>query len=99
VLISLVGGYRLEGVPAERRGDKDRGALGKFGRDIKEWWHPDGFDGKPGKYELEWSGPAASACLNARHPRVHVYASSSEYTQIGEFILFVCGFLAGTGFS
>ncbi len=48
---------------------------------------PDGFAGKPGKYELEWSGPAASACLNARHPRVHVYASSSEYTQIGEFIL------------
>ncbi len=64
---------------------------------LKSGGIPDGFDGKPGKYELEWSGPAASACLNARHPRVHVYASSSEYTQIGEFILFVCTFLAGTG--
>jgi len=29
--------------------------------------------GKPGKYKLEWSVPGASACLNARHPRVHIY--------------------------
>lgn len=58
---------------------------------------PDGFHGKPGKYRLEWSVPSASACLNARHPRVHVYASSSEYEQFNAYIVFVCIFLAGTG--
>jgi len=63
----------------------------------KSGWLPDGFHGKPGKYELEWRGPAASACLNARHPRLHVYTSSAEYQQFGGFILFVCIFLAGTG--
>ena len=58
---------------------------------------PDGFHGKPGKYELEWRSPAESACLNERHPRVRVYTSSSEYEQFGASILFVCIFPAGTG--
>ena len=64
---------------------------------LKSGGIPDGFHGKPGKYQLEWSVPGASACLNARHPRVHVYASSSEYEQFGAYTLFVCIFLAGTG--
>src|SRR6266850_8081446 len=37
---------------------------------VKSGGIPDGFHGKPGKYELEWNGPGASACLNTRHPRV-----------------------------
>jgi len=36
-------------------------------------------------------------CLNARHPRLHIYAPSSGYEAFGEFILFVCIFAAGTG--
>lgn len=56
-----------------------------------------GFKGRPGKYQLEWSVPAASVCLNIRHPRLHVYAPSSEYEEFGGFLQFVCIFLAGTG--
>ena len=58
---------------------------------------PDGFHGKPGKYKLEWSVPGASACLNARHPRVHIYTSSSDYEQMSGFLRLTCVFLAGTG--
>jgi hypothetical protein len=58
---------------------------------------PDGFHGKPGDYQLEWSAPAAMTCLNARHPRVHVYAYSSGYKQLGGLIRLMCMFLAGTG--
>jgi biopolymer transport protein ExbD len=58
---------------------------------------PDGFHGKPGRYQLEWSVPGASPCLNARHPREHVYTSSSDYEQIGGLIQFICVFPAGTG--
>lgn len=58
---------------------------------------PIGFKGGPGRYELEWSVPPARACLNALHPRLHVYAASSEYEEFGGFFQFVCLFTAGTG--
>jgi biopolymer transport protein ExbD len=64
---------------------------------LKQGEIPDGFHGEPGKYRLEWSVPGASACMNARHPRVHVYTSSSGYEQVGGLILILCVFLAGTG--
>jgi biopolymer transport protein ExbD len=37
-------------------------------------------------------------CLNARHPRLHVYTPHSEFDEFGGFLQFVCIFLAGTGF-
>jgi biopolymer transport protein ExbD len=58
---------------------------------------PIGFKGRPGKYQLEWSVPTASVCLNTRHPRLHVYTSSSGYEVFGGFLLFVCIFAGGTG--
>jgi biopolymer transport protein ExbD len=64
---------------------------------LKQGEIPLGFKGRPGKYELEWSVPPARPCLNALHPRVHVYASSSGYEVFGGFILFVCIFAGGTG--
>jgi biopolymer transport protein ExbD len=80
-----------------REGIKVRELWASSAEILKSGGIPDGFRGEPGKYELEWRGPAASACLNARHPRVHVYGSSSEHEQFGAYILFVCIFLAGTG--
>lgn len=64
---------------------------------LKQGEIPLGFKGRPGKYELEWSVPPPRDCLNALHPRVHVYASSSGYEVFGGFILFVCIFSGGTG--
>lgn len=64
---------------------------------LKQGEIPFGFKGGPGRYELEWSVPAARACLNALHPRLHVYADSSGYEVFGGFLLFVCIFLGGTG--
>src|ERR1700747_2748531 len=58
---------------------------------------PIGFKGRSGKYQLEWSVPATSVCLNTRHPRLHVYTSSSGYEEFGGFLSFVCIFLGGTG--
>jgi biopolymer transport protein ExbD len=58
---------------------------------------PIGFNGIRGKYQLEWNVPTASVCLNTRHPRLHVYATSFEYEEFGGFLQFVCIFLGGTG--
>jgi len=52
---------------------------------------------KAGEIQAEWSVPGASRCLNARHPRVHIYTSSSDYEQMSGFLRLTCVFLAGTG--
>src|SRR5258708_22106544 len=58
---------------------------------------PIGFKGRPGKYQLEWSVPTASVCLNTRHPRLHGHTWSWGYEVFGGFLLFVCIFAGGTG--
>jgi biopolymer transport protein ExbD len=84
--------YRLSGRGVEKR---ELWASSAEMRDKGEI--PAGFKGRPGRYELQWSVPAARACLNALHPRLHVYADSSGYEVFGGFLLFVCIFLGGTG--
>ena len=84
--------YRLSGGAAKKRDLQASSA-----EMLKQGDIPDGFHGWPGKYQLEWTIPRASACLNARHPQLHVYASSSDYQEAGGFLLFACVFLGGTG--
>jgi len=84
--------YRLSGGTT-----KSREPWASSAEMLEGGWIPIGFRGKPGKYELEWRGPASSACLNARHPRLHVYTSSSDYAQFNAFLQSACIFLAGTG--
>ncbi len=84
--------YRLSG-----RGEGTRELWASSAEIVKQGGFPIGFNGSPGKYQLEWSAPAASVCLNTRHPRLHVYAASSEYEEFGGLLQLVCVFLAGTG--
>jgi biopolymer transport protein ExbD len=84
--------YRLSG-----RGHVKRELWASSAEIVKRGGFPLGFNGRPGKYQLDWSAPTASVCLNTRHPQLYVYASSTEYQGFGGFLQFVCIFLAGTG--
>ena len=84
--------FRLSG-----RGEGTRELWASSAEIVKQGGFPIGFNGSPGKYQLEWSAPAASVCLNTRRPRLHVYAASFEYEEFGGFLQFVCIFVAGTG--
>ena len=65
--------------------------------DLDEGQGADGFRGIPGKYEVEWDVPAGAACLNARHPRLRVFASSDDYLKFGALLQYPCLFLGGIG--
>jgi biopolymer transport protein ExbD len=58
---------------------------------------PIGFRGLPGKYKLEWSVPDAAVCLNARHPRLRVWADPDAYGTVFELVVLACIFLAVVG--
>ena len=51
---------------------------------------PDGFHGRPGRYELEWGTPASAVCLNPRHPQLTVWTDRSSYETAFGFVLFAC---------
>ena len=64
---------------------------------VKQGGFPTGFNGSPGKYQMEWNLSASQACLNGRQARLSVYTGSLEYEEFGGFLGFVCVFTAGTG--
>jgi biopolymer transport protein ExbD len=84
--------YRLSG-----RGERTRELWASSAEMRSQGEIPMGFKGRPGKYELEWSVQDARACLNARHPRLHVYTVSSSYEVFGGFLVLVCIFAGGIG--
>jgi biopolymer transport protein ExbD len=65
--------------------------------DLDEGQDADGFRGIPGKYEVEWDVPPGATCLNARRPRLRVFALSGDYLEFGALLQYPCFFLGGIG--
>lgn len=55
------------------------------------------FEAVPGRYEVEWDVPAGAACLNIRHPRLHVSTYADEYLKFAALTQYPCLFIGGTG--
>jgi biopolymer transport protein ExbD len=66
-------------------------------RDDKQDNYFNGFRASPGQYQIEWDVPAASPCLDQRHPRLLVSTDSQGYRQAVGFAHLFCIFLGGTG--
>jgi biopolymer transport protein ExbD len=85
--------YRLSGVAGEKQ------ELWASSAEIRKRGKvPYGFQGKPGKYRLEWTVPHSASCVNEQHPQLYVSTSSANYEEFGAVVQFVCLFLGGTGF-
>ncbi|MGB8660172.1 MAG: biopolymer transporter ExbD [Candidatus Acidiferrum sp.] len=57
------------------------------------------FLASPSRYQLEWDISAPAPCLNARHPRLFVFADSLGYQQAAGVTQLFCVFLGGVGLS
>ena len=55
------------------------------------------FRATPGRYQLEWDIPAATPCLNPRHPRLSVWTLPDGYLENEELIRRFCVFVGGIG--
>lgn len=51
------------------------------------------FEAVPGRYEVEWDVPAGAACLNIRHPRLHVSTYADEYLKFAALTQYPCLFI------
>ena len=65
----------------------------------KQGLWPHEFHAPHGRYELEWTVPASTVCLNARHPQLRVWTDRSSYETAFSFVLFSCWLftMAGVG--
>lgn len=83
--------YRLGALSQARELWADSAAYEYQGRSFED------IRGVPGRYQLEWTAPAESACLNSRHPLLIVSSDNYSHEQILDLIQGACLFPAGAG--
>jgi hypothetical protein len=73
------------------------GGRARTGKDVVAGPIFDSFDGKPGRYNIEFEILSADGCLNASKPRLVILASESDFAKWGNRYAWMClmSFLAG----